>query len=368
MSDIMNHMQTARATGDIKSALREIGCDVSKMDSISDAAQIIRNECVSGPNAVVNATLDAGAGIRIIPIGRKGYKISSTSGSILETDLAEELPKGTTVHKVLHSILYKAIPAAMKKAAAAPSIVRIDLIKMSYDGVDYYENPAFSPKGQGRRSGLTPGAWYIRLFTAQMKEPFYLDLNPMLGEMKKSILMETRRMMESYVAHVMENHLEADHHRFDPPRPPHHDHDCDCDCGHHHHPCHPCHHPVDRNQNGFCDNCGFPIESHKKPQPCDNPEDYNQNGICDNCGFPMDEHKQDPEPPIYTEPCDNSVDRDGDGLCDVCGFRVEKHGPSIGGNPNDMNGDGLCDDCELPVAQSSQEFDLEKYLSGNGQV
>ena len=396
----MNHMQTSRAVNDIKDALKDIGCDVSSVDGMNDLAEIIRKDCLAGP--VVNAVLEAGPGVRIVPMGKKGYKISATSGATLEADLTDDFLKGTAIQKVLHYILYHAIPCATKAAASAPSIVRMDLIKLSYDGVDYYENPAFGPKGQGRRSGLTPNGWYLRLFTHQMKEPFYTDLSPLISATVDGFKVEVSKLIDRKIDMAMKRHIESLHKPNERPEYPGCDHNCGC--GHHHHkPCPKpdtdvdpgflicpdcglpmdkccCHHhkPDTDVDPGFliCPDCGLPMDKccchHHKPcepkpnpsGPCARPIDSNNNGICDVCGWPTSEHGC-PKPPV--KPCDCPLDNNLDGVCDICGLPMSLHPDAPEYNPNDLNGDGLCDSCGLPTKKepkSKGELDLEKYLSG----
>ena len=371
MSNIMNHMQTSRAVNDIKDALKDIGCDVSSVDGMNDLAEIIRKDCLAGP--VVNAVLEAGPGVRIVPMGKKGYKISATSGATLEADLTDDFLKGTAIQKVLHYILYHAIPCATKAAASAPSIVRMDLIKLSYDGVDYYENPAFGPKGQGRRSGLTPNGWYLRLFTHQMKEPFYTDLSPLISATVDGFKVEVSKVIDRKIDMAMKRHIESLHKPNECPEYPGYDHNCGCD-HHHHKPCEP---DTDVDP-GFliCPDCGLPMDNccchHHKPcepkpnpsGPCARPIDSNNNGICDVCGWPTSEHGC-PKPPV--KPCDCPLDNNLDGVCDICGLPMSLHPEAPEYNPNDLNGDGLCDSCGLPTKKepkSKGELDLEKYLSG----
>ena len=427
----MNHMQTSRAVNDIKDALKDIGCDVSSVDGMNDLAEIIRKDCLAGP--VVNAVLEAGPGVRIVPMGKKGYKISATSGATLEADLTDDFLKGTAIQKVLHYILYHAIPCATKAAASAPSIVRMDLIKLSYDGVDYYENPAFGPKGQGRRSGLTPNGWYLRLFTHQMKEPFYTDLSPLISATVDGFKVEVSKVIDRKIDMAMKRHIESLHKPNERPEYPGCDHNCGCGhhhhkpcpkpdtdvdpgflicpvcglpmdkcCCHHHKPCPKpdtdvdpgflicpdcglpmdkccCHHKPDTDVDpGFmiCPDCGLPMDKccchHHKPcepkpnpsGPCARPIDSNNNGICDVCGWPTSEHGC-PKPPV--KPCDCPLDNNLDGVCDICGLPMSLHPEAPEYNPNDLNGDGLCDSCGLPTKKepkSKGELDLEKYLSG----
>lgn len=382
----MNHMQTSRAVNDIKDALKDIGCDVSSVDGMNDLAEIIRKDCLAGP--VVNAVLEAGPGVRIVPMGKKGYKISATSGATLEADLTDDFLKGTAIQKVLHYILYHAIPCATKAAASAPSVVRMDLIKLSYDGVDYYENPAFGPKGQGRRSGLTPNGWYLRLFTHQMKEPFYTDLSPLISATVDGFKAEVSKLIDRKIDMAMKRHIESLHKPNVGPECPHCDQHCGCDhncgscshpgdCHHHHHK--PCPKPDTDVDPGFliCPDCGLPMDKccchhHHKPcepkpnpsGPCARPIDSNNNGICDVCGWPTSEHGC-PKPPV--KPCDCPLDNNLDGVCDICGLPMNLHPEAPEYNPNDLNGDGLCDGCGLPTKKepkSKGELDLEKYLSG----
>lgn len=293
----MNNIQSNRALCDLKCALREVGVDVSDIHTIEQALAVLKDKCAAKANTPVNATLDAGPGVRIVPTGKKGYKISANSTATLDADLSPEMLRGTSIQKVLFNIIYNLIPAAKKEAALAPSIIKMDTIKTSYDGIDYYDNPAFGTQSSGRRSGLVANSWYLRVFTAQTKEPYYVDLGPALGDMRCEILAETRRMIEKYVMMEMEKHI-MQFHKLDVPLPE----------------------DKDNSNNGSCPlpgdwGCGCSKPNPYRPGcgcddkcPAPKPEPEHHDNCCCGCGKPV----VDPN------------DLDGDGLCDVCGMRLHK--------------------------------------------
>lgn len=247
MSNILEYATSAKALQDIKSALREIGCDTGDVDDITDVAKVIRNQAVSGPQAVINASLASGPGIKITPIDRKGYRISANSGAELKEDINSDLPKGTTIHKALFDIVNRQIPEATIKASQSPAIVGVEVFKAPYDGVDYYDNHAFGRKGQGRKSGLHPDDWYVKIYLYAQVEPLYVSLGPAMEEMKREILSECKHMVDDISREVMDKalakHIRDFHdsilgpvphphhpHKPCPPKPSFNDYDC-CDPG-----------------------------------------------------------------------------------------------------------------------------------------
>ena len=217
MSNLLDTVTQNRNIADIRSALREIGVDVSTMDDLSDVADVIRKQCVTGPNAVVNAKLASGPGIKISPLDRKGYKISANSDACIVGDLADDLPAGTSVQKVLFNIINKYIPQIAREAAATPSILGVELLKAPYDGVDYYSHPMHNK--EGRKSGLHPEEWYIKIYLASQGEPLYVPMGAFVADLKRDILAETHHMVDGMIREAIRRHLHDAPHPVDPLAP-----------------------------------------------------------------------------------------------------------------------------------------------------
>ena len=217
MSTLLDNIKESRSMNDVKSALAEIGVDISNINDLEDVASAIR-KCNSGPQVVVNAALTAGKGIKVTPIDRKGYKISANSDAVLTQDICRGLQAGTTVQKALAHIIHDEIPHAMKEAIQAPAIVDIEIFKAEPDGVDYYDNKAFGRKGQGRKTGLRPFNWYMKIYTPGQCEPIYIDLGVFVAGLRDEFLHAAAHQTERIVNDILNGKKPGHHH---PHRPPH---------------------------------------------------------------------------------------------------------------------------------------------------
>lgn len=188
--NLLDHARENHDMSKLKQAFQSIGCDCDFND-IDGAAEAIRR--LSTVPTVVNAALMPGPGVKVTPIERKGYKLSANDEAQLTADISDKFRKGTSIHNVLKGIVHHEIPKAMKQAIRAPRVSDITVFKVYDDGIDYYDNPYFGPKGQGRKSGLQPCAWYIKLYTVSQVEPLYVCLSPMVEDLRREILLETRR-------------------------------------------------------------------------------------------------------------------------------------------------------------------------------
>lgn len=197
MSNILQYASANKALNDIKQSLVNVGCDICRVESLTDVPKVIDEQLVSGPNAVVNASLVSGPGIKVAPIDRKGYKISADDTALLSQDLSNDLPKGMSIHKALFDIVHKLIPNAINTAASAPSVLDISFIKVPYDGCDYY--PLQDRHGNGRKSGLRPNTWYMRLVLTSQAEPMYVDMGNIIAEIRQEILYDTIRLIDQRV-------------------------------------------------------------------------------------------------------------------------------------------------------------------------
>ena len=194
--NILEQVRSNRAFDDCKSALREIGCPICDVNDVTDIADTIRKHCCTGPNAVINATLCAGPGIKVTPIERRGYKISADDRAEIHHDIDDDIRKGSSINKALRVVVNEKIPAAIKEAVQSPVISEPELVKVPCDGIDYYNNPFFGREGSGRKTGLHRDAWYIRIYTIAAKEPLYVDMCPMVCDLKQDILAELRRELD----------------------------------------------------------------------------------------------------------------------------------------------------------------------------
>lgn len=228
---ILDRARANQSLEDCRKALRDIGLDVSDIEDLGDVAKAIRKDCVTGPNAVFNATLQSGPGIKITPVERQGYKISSNSEATLAQDLSDDLPRGTSVHKTLHHIIYHLIPNAIQEAIENPGIVGIETFKAQNDGIDYYDNRFFGKKGKGRKTGLHPHEWYIKIYTTSSAEPLYVGMGDMLADFKRQLMFDIAHQTERQIEIAMQTHDNKCHGgMFKPNKPGKPGHPCPSDC------------------------------------------------------------------------------------------------------------------------------------------
>lgn len=201
MSNILQYASANKALGDIKRSLESVGCDICDVESLTDVSKAIRDQLVTGPNAVINASLVSGPGIKISPIDRKGYKISADDTAMLSQDISSGLPKGMSIHKAMFDIVNKIIPAAALEAAYAPSVLDVTFVKVPYDGCDYY--PLQSQHGNGRKAGLRPNTWYVRITLNSQSEPMYVDMGNVIAEMRDELLCEALHMVDARIAKAL---------------------------------------------------------------------------------------------------------------------------------------------------------------------
>lgn len=201
MSNILQYASANKALSDIKRSLESVGCDICDVESLTDVSKAIRDQLVTGPNAVINASLVSGPGIKISPIDRKGYKISADDTAVLSQDISSSLPKGMSIHKAMFDIVNKIIPAAALEAAYAPSVLDVSFVKVPYDGCDYY--PLQGQHGNGRKAGLRPNTWYVRITLNSQSEPMYVDMGNVIAEMRNELLCEALHMVDARIAKAL---------------------------------------------------------------------------------------------------------------------------------------------------------------------
>lgn len=200
MSDILQYARAGKAFEEIKAALRDTGCDICDIEDLSDVSTAIKEQCVSGKH-VFNMDLTGGPGIKVTPQSRKGYRISADDKALITEDLTNEIPRGSSIHKALHEIIYNIVPKAAKDAAYAPAVLAVDFIKAPYDGCDYY--PVIGSNVPGRKTGLRPDEWYVRIALSSQSEPMYVCMGNVTTEMYNDILMKVMHHTDKKIDHVL---------------------------------------------------------------------------------------------------------------------------------------------------------------------
>lgn len=219
--NIIESTQNTRVFEDIRRSITEVGGTAP--EHLSCVGKAIREQLVAGPKAVVNASLVSGKGVKICPIERKGYKISANSGASLIAPVGD-IDAGATVQDALNYLATKAIPVAERNAAKAPHIVGVEYVKIPHDGCDYYDNKAYGSCGVGRKTGLVPNTWYLKLTLFSQVEPVYVSCGPLMSDLKREIMEEMRRMLDGFKDNL--------------PKPENPKHDCTCGCmGYYKEPC-----------------------------------------------------------------------------------------------------------------------------------
>lgn len=224
MSNIMNQTKSSHSLSELKTALADIGIETDYINNSADVAYAIREKCAP-VGSVLQATVTAGPGIKVTPIERKGYRVSANSDATLVQDLTEDLQTGTAIQKVLYKIIHHMIPNAIETAAKAPAIVSVEVFRVGNDGIDYYDNKAFGHKGRGRKAGLRPYEWYLKIYTFTSAEPIYIGLGDMVQSIKREILSDAAHQTERQFAALMQQHIKEYHKNiFDRPMKPGHEH------------------------------------------------------------------------------------------------------------------------------------------------
>lgn len=200
--NIIESTQNTRVFEDIRRSITEVGGTAP--EHLSCVGKAIREQLVAGPKAVVNASLVSGKGVKICPIERKGYKISANSGASLIAPVGD-IDAGATVQDALNYLATKAIPGAERNAAKAPHIVGVEYVKIPHDGCDYYDNKAYGSCGVGRKTGLVPNTWYLKLTLFSQVEPVYVSCGPLMSDLKREIMDEMRRMLDGFKDQCKEN-------------------------------------------------------------------------------------------------------------------------------------------------------------------
>lgn len=326
--NLLDHVRENRDISTLKDAFESIGCNCDFND-INGAADAIRR--LSTVPTVVNATLMPGPGVKVTPIERKGYKLSANSEALLVADINEKYRKGASIHNVLKGIVHHDIPKAMKHAIRAPRVSDITVFKVYDDGIDYYDNPYFGPKGQGRKSGLQPCTWYIKIYTVSQVEPLYIGLSPLVEDLRRELLRETRREADKAIeAAIHKLSHELGLHPI--PWPGH----CGCTDSPHH----PGHH--------------HPRPEQPKPDFPEDPEPPEDPG-----NSPIDPDEPTPEGPIiYDQP--NDPDTPDISYDDPTGCPICDEDPNFGGYRGD-------DDFEFNVDQiigeNTEKDDFKEFLN-----
>lgn len=243
--NIIESTQNTRVFEDIRRSITEVGGTAP--EHLSCVGKAIREQLVAGPKAVVNASLVSGKGVKICPIERKGYKISANSGASLIAPVGD-IDAGATVQDALNYLATKAIPGAERNAAKAPHIVGVEYVKTPHDGCDYYDNKAYGSCGVGRKTGLVPNTWYLKLTLFSQAEPVYVSCGPLMSDLKREIMDEMRRMLDSFKDNLpkeKENPKDGTASKED---------NCTCGCmGYYKEPCPLCIKPEPKPESENCD-------------------------------------------------------------------------------------------------------------------
>lgn len=222
MSNILKSAQNSNYLETLRDLLICKGCNVDENADMDDIADIIDGQMCHCGDPVVNAILVGGPGIKVTPFDRKGYKISASDEALLSGDISNDLPQGTTIHKALFDIVNKQIPRAMRRAAGAPAIVGAEVFRAEPDGCDYYDNKAFPRHGQGRKSGLRPYAWYLKIYLFSQAEPLYVELSALVEGIRIEFLKQARQQTQRMIEQAMFDHMRRYHSAFDG--------ECPCGC------------------------------------------------------------------------------------------------------------------------------------------
>lgn len=242
MSNIIESTQNTRVFEDIRRSITEVGGTAP--EHLSCVGKAIREQLVAGPKAVVNASLVSGKGVKICPIERKGYKISANSGASLIAPVGD-IDAGATVQDALTYLATKAIPGAERNAAKAPHIVGVEYVKIPHDGCDYYDNKAYGSCGVGRKTGLVPNTWYLKLTLFSQVEPVYVSCGPLMSDLKREIMEEMRREFDNFKDQCKKKETPSENHS-----------DCTCGCmGYYKEPCPLCIKPEPKPEPKE-ENCG----------------------------------------------------------------------------------------------------------------
>ena len=179
-----------------------------------------------------------------------------------------DIDAGATVQDALNYLATKAIPGAERNAAKAPHIVGVEYVKIPHDGCDYYDNKAYGSCGVGRKTGLVPHTWYLKLTLFSQVEPVYVSCGPLMSDLKREIMEEMRRMLDGFKDNL--------------PKPENPKGDCTCGC------------------KGYCkEPCPLCIKPEPKPKPepencgpwivpgeaCEREEDGLASSFADSCDF-----------------------------------------------------------------------------------
>lgn len=239
--NIIESTQNTRVFEDIRRSITEVGGTAP--EHLSCVGKAIREQLVAGPKAVVNASLVSGKGVKICPIERKGYKISANSGASLIAPVGD-IDAGATVQDALNYLATKAIPGAERNAAKAPHIVGVEYVKIPHDGCDYYDNKAYGSCGVGRKTGLVPNTWYLKLTLFSQVEPVYVSCGPLMSDLKREIMEEMRRMLDGFKDQCKKRETPKEENHAD----------CTCGCmGYYKEPCPLCIKPEPKPEP---ENCG----------------------------------------------------------------------------------------------------------------
>lgn len=188
-----------------------------KCDNYSDDDILNSLSKLGQSYSVVNAILKSGQGIRIDKYDNgRTYKISSNGNGVfgseikhkgLGIDITKEVPMNEVISKVID-----AIDTAKNTAIKAPVINSVKTQKANQAGELAYTTKNLSGEiVTGVITGLTPSGWYLVLDLVSQTEPYIIDLVPMLSDMYRSAVEQSRKDMILLMQKVMEKHMALYH-------------------------------------------------------------------------------------------------------------------------------------------------------------
>lgn len=167
--------------------------------------------------SVVNAVLKSGLGIRIDKYDNgKSYKISSNANGLFGSDITHtglgiEINKDTSIAQAILKVI-DSIDRAKQTAINAPSLLSAKPQKANQVGELHWS--AYNSKNElisGVFTGLVPNGWYLLLDTVSQAEPLMVDLVPVLGEVYRSAVEQSRKDILAVVKKAFEQHIAQYH-------------------------------------------------------------------------------------------------------------------------------------------------------------
>lgn len=158
--NLMHHVLFNKLDDELRDAIEDAGGDVKDARGPWDYPEIIKHQL--GPKFF------EGPGIEIVERNGKKY-ICATAGAITTGALkppygiTDTIQSGTSIQSIFETLFYDILPKLN-------SLYKGDVIKADENGKDQYNE-------DDTRSGLIPGATYLRLYIMSRQEPIYVNLS-----------------------------------------------------------------------------------------------------------------------------------------------------------------------------------------------